>query len=283
MVRRKALEAVFGSHPYGRPLRGTVESLEKISRPDITYFHERFYIANNAELIVTGDAAAEAVTQLARSRLGAWKKGNKVPATFRPPEPAQTRRLMLNDRPGAGEAHATVAHVGIGRRASDYFAAMIMAEILSESSAKLGGGSVTVETVVEPRYLPGPLMINLKGPPGEIVDKVEGVLGIMTDLQTRQAMLDQIEAAKGRIINEFAGRLRSADGTTGIVLDIELYGLGKDYLVNFVDRVKAVAPGDVLRAAQTYLKPSTSVVVVAGPASQLEASLKRLGAVTALP
>ena len=53
--------------------------------------------------------------------------------------------------------------------------------------------------------------------------------------------------------------------------------------MNFVDRVKAVAPGDVLRAAQTYLKPNTSVVVVAGPASQLETSLKRLGAVTALP
>lgn len=283
LVSRKALEAVYGSHPYGRPLRGTAESIERITRPDLTYFHGRFYIANNSELIITGDATAETVTQLARGRLGAWKKGDKVPATFRPPEPAQTRRLILNDRPGAGVAYASLTQMGVSRRATDYFAAMIMGEILAEAGAKLAGTGSSIEARVEARYLPGPLRVNLKAAPGELVEKIEGVIALMASLKAQEAPLEQIEAAKARIINRFAERLRSVDGASEIILDIELYGLGRDYLVNFVERVKAVAPADVLRAAQTYLKPQLLVIVVAGPADKLEPSLKRLGAVTALP
>ena len=46
-VRRKALEAVFGSYPFGRPMRGTAETTGQISRQDLVYFHKRFYIANS--------------------------------------------------------------------------------------------------------------------------------------------------------------------------------------------------------------------------------------------
>ncbi|MEW6212907.1 MAG: insulinase family protein, partial [Acidobacteriota bacterium] len=61
----KAMEAVFGSHPYGRPHRGTAESVSKITRADLLYFHSRFYLANNAELMITGEAAPEEVTRVA--------------------------------------------------------------------------------------------------------------------------------------------------------------------------------------------------------------------------
>jgi zinc protease len=281
-VRKKALESVFGSHPYGRPLRGTPESIAQISRADLTYFHGRFYVANNSELIITGDATPEAVTRLARARLGAWKKGERVPATFRPPDPLHTRKVIIHDRPGP-VSYASLAQVGVSRRASDFFAAAVMSELLAQMWSKLSGGGATVESRLDARYLTGPLTVDIKGSPSEIVDKIEGVITLMTSLQTSEAALDQVEAAKARVINAFAERLRSSDGAADVVLDIELYGLGRDYLVNFVDRVNAVAPSDVRRAAQTYLKPQALAVAVAGPASQLEPSLKRLGTVTAMP
>lgn len=282
-VRKKALEAVFGSHPYGRPLRGTPESVAKITRQDLVYYHGRFYIANNSELMITGDATQEAVTRLARARLGAWKKGDKVPATFRPPEAASSRRLMMNDRPGLSSAFAVIAQPGLSRRATDYYAAMIMTELLFDECSKLASPGSVLETTVETRYLPGPLIIGVRAAPADIVGRVEGVISAMISLQTRTAPLDQFEAAKARLINRFAEQMRSTDTAAQIILDVELYGLGRDYLVNFADRVSAVAQADVMRAAQAYLKPQSVVVVVAGPATQIESSLKRLGAVTALP
>jgi zinc protease len=285
VVERKALEAVYGSHPYGRPLRGAEESIGRISRADLSYYHGRFYIANNSDLIVTGDATAEEVTRLARARLGAWKKGDKVPATFRPPDALQSRRLMMIDRKEGVEAHVTIAHTGISRRASDYFAATVMGEILAESVSKLEGSGAgkAVATRIDARYLPGPIVINLRAAPEEVVAKIEGVIAAMSSLQSAPAAPDQVEAAKGRVINTISERLRSTDAAADVILDIELYGLGRDYLVTFLDRVKAIAPTDVMKAAQSYLKPAALVIVVAGPAERIETSLKRLGAVTALP
>ncbi|HWP41946.1 MAG TPA: pitrilysin family protein [Blastocatellia bacterium] len=285
LVGRAALEAVYGSHPYGRPLRGTPESIAKIGGADLDYFHGRFYIANNSELIITGDATAEDVTRLGRAKLGAWKKGERVPATFRPPEAVGSRRLVVIDRKEAQAAHAAIAQEGVSRRASDYFAAMVMGEILSQKVSDLRGGSSGAEarTRIEARYLPGPIIVQLKGGPTEIVEKVEGVIAAMTSLRSAGASVDQVEAAKARVLNSFAERLRTTDGAAEIILDIELYGLGRDYLINFADRINAIAPADVKKAAETYLKPQSLVVVVAGPRSQIETPLKRLGAVTAMP
>ena len=76
-----------------------------------------------------------------------------------------------------------------------------------------------------------------------------------------------------------AERLKTPEGAAGIILDIETYGLGRDYVIHFAERVNAITSADVLRAAQTYLKPQSVTVVVAGVANRFENSLRKLGSV----
>jgi zinc protease len=51
----------------------------------------------------------------------------------------------------------------------------------------------------------------------------------------------------------------------GILLDMELYGLGLDYLVQYPDMINAVTPAQIQAAAQQYLDPNKFAVAVAGP------------------
>jgi predicted Zn-dependent peptidase len=51
-------------------------------------------------------------------------------------------------------------------------------------------------------------------------------------------------------------------------------------LINFAERVSAITPAAVQQAAQSYLRPQSAVVVIAGPASKLEGAVKSLGAAT---
>jgi zinc protease len=282
IVRRKGIEAVFGSHPFGRPARGSSESISQIVRADLTYFHKRFYIANNATLMVTGDATAEIVTQMAREKLGSWKKSEIVPATFRPPEAQNAPRLFIIDRPDATTARATLALIGPSRRADDYFAAAIMCEVLSQVNTKLAANSngATIETELEPRLLPGPFIIKIKAATTDLPAMIQASLDQMTRLQSGQPAIEQVEAAKARLISMMGERLKTTDGVAEVMLDIETYRLGRDYLINFAERVNAVTPGDVQRAAQNYLKLQTAVTVIAGPAVKLEPLMKKLGAVT---
>lgn len=278
----KAVESVYGSHPYGRPARGTADSISKITRADLLYYHGRFYLANNAAMVITGEATAEEVTRLARARLGAWKKGDLTPATFRPPEKLSSRNVFILDRGESPVSQAVIALTGVSRRAEDYFAAMIAFEILRERCSKISFGA-RIETVIEPRFLQGPLTMRISAPTADLPRVIEAALSEMAQLQSGTPSLELVEWAKAQIISAMGESLKDPLRVVDLTLEIETYGLGRDYLVTFGDRVSAVAPADVARAAQSYLSSQTASVVVSGQATRFEALLKNIGPVTVMP
>lgn len=282
LLKRKVTEAIFGAHPYSRPARGTAESLAQITRGDLIYFYNKYYLANNAELVVTGDVTAEQVTRFARTKLGAWKKGDKIPPSFRPPDTPVAARILLVDRQGLEPGNAVIGVVGVSRRAGDYLAAMLAADLLAQHTTRLAatlpGASIQVE--VDPRLLSGPLFVKIKAPAGDLARLVQACLDELHGMQTGVPGGEPLEAAKARMIAAMGERLRTTDGMVDVMLDIETFGLGRDYLITYAERINGLTPNDIQRAAQAYLRPPASVAAVAGPADKLEAELKKLGAVT---
>src|SRR5262249_1782867 len=125
----------------------------------------------------------------------------------------------------------------------------------------------------------GPLIVNLKGSPGDLPGDITVALDAMAGSQANPPSNDRVEAAKARMIASMADRLKTTAGAAEVVLDIQTFGLGRDYVINFADRVNAVSPADVQRAAQNYLKPNSVTIVIAGPASQFEGPMKKIGVV----
>lgn len=285
LVRERALAAVFGTHPFGRPERGSVDSVSQISRSDLLYYHSRFYIANNAELMVAGDVTAEQVTRLARAKLGVWKKGEKVPATFRPPEPQASKTILVLDRPGTPTAKSALAQMGISRRTGDYYAALVMSEVLAASLKKAAssvGSDVSIRFRLEPRYISGPLIFEVVSSTGNAAIALEAILSAMNRLRGGQIPLDEIERAKQQIVAQFENRMSTTDGFAEASLDIELYGLGRDYLIHFAEWIGAVTPGEVQQASNKYLSPNAFSVVVSAPAAEVQTPLGKLGNVAVL-
>jgi zinc protease len=281
-VRRKTMEAVFGRHPFGRPPRGTAESIARISRDDLVYYHNRFYIANNSEIVVCGDVTSPQFTQLARTKLGLWKKGEKVPPTFMPPDPHNKRQVLLIDRPGQ-RANAALGQIALSRRAGDYYSALLMNELLNALSRENTGASgreTTIESKLEARLIPGPLLVGIQGPADRAAGSIESVLDVMTRLRDGRFSAEELAAAKRRVIQDFSARIQTTEGAADAILDIEMYGLGRDYLIHFAEWIGAVTQTDVTAAAQKYLTPQSLSIVVAGPATELSAALSKLGPVT---
>jgi zinc protease len=281
-VRRKTMEAVFGRHPFGRPMRGTAESIARISRDDLVYYHNRFYIANNSEILVSGDVTPQQLTQLARAKLGLWKKGEKVPPTFMPPDSHSRRQVFVLDR-SSQQANAEVGQVAISRRAGDYYSALLMNELItaiSSRTANPSGRESNIESRLESRSIPGPLVIAIQSPAERAVGSIESVVDAMSRIREGQFAAEDLTAAKQRIIQEFTARIQTPEGAGAAILDIEMYGLGRDYLIHFADWISAVTPADVTAAARKYLAPQALAIVVAGPAAQLATGLSKLGPVT---
>ena len=62
--------ALYLNHPYGRPVIGWRQEIEKLNREDALAFYRRFYTPNNAILVVAGDVTADEVKTLAEETYG---------------------------------------------------------------------------------------------------------------------------------------------------------------------------------------------------------------------
>ena len=92
--------AAFKSHPYAHPTIGWLTDLQRMTRDDLYGHYRRYYIPNNATLVVVGDVDTEGALELIERRFGGIPAG-QLPARVNIEEPAQIgeRRVTIR-RPG---------------------------------------------------------------------------------------------------------------------------------------------------------------------------------------
>ena len=57
-LAEQIMAALYLNHPYGRPVIGWHQEIEKLDRDDALAFYRRFYAPNNAILVIAGDVEA---------------------------------------------------------------------------------------------------------------------------------------------------------------------------------------------------------------------------------
>ena len=90
----------FRAHPYRHPTIGWLEDLQSMSRDDLYSHYRRFYIPNNATLVVVGDVDPDDVMRRAERHFAAIASG---------PEPY---RIRANEPPQLGERRVLVEREG---------------------------------------------------------------------------------------------------------------------------------------------------------------------------
>src|SRR5580698_8131767 len=82
------MAALYLNHPYGRPVIGWHQEIEKLNREDALAFYRRFYAPNNAILVIAGDVTVEDVRPMAEATFGKVAPQPAIPASrIRPQEP----------------------------------------------------------------------------------------------------------------------------------------------------------------------------------------------------
>src|SRR6266481_3352975 len=62
--------ALYLNHPYGRPVIGWRQEIEKLNREDALAFYRRFYTPNNAVVVVAGDVTGDEVRPMVERTFG---------------------------------------------------------------------------------------------------------------------------------------------------------------------------------------------------------------------
>ncbi len=273
--------ALYHPHPYARPSEGLPEEIATITPLDLARHHARFFIANNATLIIFSPFSPSAVMPLIRPYFGALLKGKIAPSTFVVPTPAQGVRIMIRDFPEAPLVHLRLGSFGLERFSEDYFPALILAEALCFRYAREFPGTLSsVSCRFELRTHRGPFLLSLAVPRESVVLAIERALHILTEMRSHGPTDEELAEAGRR------WRERSVQTPREIVHAlhlIELHGLGRDYVQKLPERLQQVTREDVKRVAERYLSPQDLLIVLVGRDHEFAEALKAFGSVNVLP
>ncbi len=271
IVRRTWYETAFPDHPYGRPVRGTAETVGAIGTDDLRGFvgdrlaRDRLYIA------VVGDITAERLKPLLDATFGGLSQSG-VKAEVAVTAPAAPGRLIVVER-DIPQSVVVFGQAGLARKHPDFYAAYVMNKVL-------GGGGFTSRLTQEVREKRGlaygvysylsPLdhaALYLGGVATENARVAEALAIIRTEFARMRdggVSAEELADAKTYLTGSYPLRLDSNDKIARMLVGIQLDDLGIDYIDRRNGYIEAVTLDDVNRVAASLLKPEKFQVVVVG-------------------
>ena len=128
-------EAVFGSHPLGRPVVGTAEVISTVSRRAISAYHRTMYMPGNVVVSAAGNLEHNELVRLLEQ---AERKAHEPPARgprVRPPLVKASPPSVQFLRKDTEQYHVCLGAPGIARSDRRRFAASLLDAILGGSAS----------------------------------------------------------------------------------------------------------------------------------------------------
>lgn len=273
-LNEQIMAALYLNHPYGRPVIGWHQEIEKLNREDALAFYHRFYAPNNAILVIAGDIEATDIHALAERNFGPIPAQPAIPARrIRPqePEPAAPRTVTLSDprveQPSLRRYYlvpsATTAAAGesaaldvlaqlMGSGSNSYLYRALVVDKPLAVSASAGYSSISLD--------PTQFSVSASPKSGVSFAEVEQVIdGVIADIVANPIRAEDLERVKTQLIAEAiyaqdnqAVLARWYGGALSTGLSIE-------DIRSWPDRIRAVTAEQVRQAAQKWLEKKRSV------------------------
>jgi zinc protease len=130
LLDQELTATAFRAHPYRHPTIGWLPDLRSMTRDDLYGHYRRYYVPNNATLVVAGDVEADDVLSRIERSLG------KIPAGAAPERPAIVEPPQLGERRVVVERPGTTAYLKIAWHApaateADFFPMLVLDAILT--------------------------------------------------------------------------------------------------------------------------------------------------------
>ncbi len=256
----------FRSSPYRNPVIGWMNDLDNMNVDDLQAWYQRWYAPNNATLVVVGDVDAKAVLALARKYFGNFKP-EKINGSKPSKETAQLGVVRLKVRAPARQPYLLMGYkVPVVSTAAEawepYALEMLVAVLDGGSSARFARNLVRGQEIAVSAgagysaftRLSGLLLLDGSPAEGHTVAELEAaLLAELERVKTEPVSQQELERIQAQVV---AGKVYEQDSVFYQAMQIgmlETVGLDWRLGEEYVDRLKAVTPEQVLAVAKKYL------------------------------
>lgn len=272
VARRTFQQKLF---PPGHPfyVMRTPETVQAITKEDLTNFYQANYRPNQTTLALTGDFDPLTVKELLSKNLANWKAGSAVSDRLYPtvPLPKETKQEQVLLK-GKTQAVTIIGHPGINRLDRRYHAALILNQVLGGDtlSSRLGtelrdrqGLTYGVYSAFQVGKQQGTFVIQMQTSIADREKAIASALEIFRQIRDKGITESELKAAKNSLINSFPVDLSTPDEVAAAFLSDQIFGLPPGNFYNFPKEIAAVSLEDANGAAKELLFPDNLVIVSA--------------------
>ena len=268
-------KALFGDTPYGHQVEGSTASVSKLMPADVRAFYHQHYKMGSAVIAIAGDVDADAI----RDELNHEFTGlaGSVPEQPVPPAPSVGEGIhaQLIDR-NVAQATLILGSGGVARLNPDYYKLEVMNYILGGGgfSSRLmkvvrskAGLAYDIDSEFAAGKFPGAFLISLQTKNSSANEALKLILQQMREMQETPVSTAELQAAKRYLIGSFPLKIDRQSEIVNFILQVQIYGLGLDYVDRYPGIIQAITAADVQKVAQEYLHPDAlELVAVANQA-----------------
>ncbi len=274
VANKTFLQAIY---PKEHPLHAfpTIKSLQQIQQKDVIEFKQKHYRPDRTILVVVGKFVPEEMRSLIVSTLGDWKAEGEAPKVEYPDISAPQKIIHLNPVvPGKSQSITYIGNTTIKRQDPQYYAAIVLNQILGGDtlSSRLGteirdrqGLTYGIYSSFLARKNFGTFLIEMQTNPENVKDAIAKSLQVLKEIHQKGVTQKELETAKRNSIGNYNVSLANPEELVHRILKNKIYGLDKEELRTYIEKINAVNLTEVNQAARKLIQPDKIVIVTAGP------------------
>ena len=271
----RLMSLLYGpDHPYGRRAKGTIESVEGLTRSGLQDLHSQRFVPSQLTAVAVGDVDATRIVDVASSVFGSWTAPPSPPLTL-PAVPRGTERRRITI-PMMNKSQTEIAYgfTTMTRDDPQYYAFSLMNNVfgqyalggrLGDSIRERQGMAYHVSSTLDANILPGPLVVRAGVNAANVDRAIASIDAEVIALRRDGVTAKELDESRQYLIGAMPRQLETNAGIAQFLQTAEFFGLGLDYDVRLPDYLSAVTCDDVHAVAKKYLDIDTATIVVAGP------------------
>jgi zinc protease len=260
---------LFQNHPYAHPINGDIEHVNKLSILDVKHFYQRYFVAQNAIIVIVGAIDKQTAEQYTNQLAQALKSGSRASSIVKANNLSEEINIEVSMP--SSQSVLRLGQLGVNYHDAQYFPLLVGNYIL-------GGGNLVSRLATELRekegltygvysqFTPlmgyGPFVISLSTKDPRKAEKImrKTLLQFLKTGPTEQELI----AAKQYIVGSFPLSVASNQSMARILLNMAFYDLPDNYLDTYLERIQAVSVEDIRHAFQQHIHPKQLLDVEVG-------------------
>jgi zinc protease len=233
-------------------------------------------VPENTILVVVGDLDPRRLLSLLKARFGAWAATGRSLSPFPPVVPPGRPRVRRIHHLGE-QAHIVLGHLGIARNHPDYDALVVLDHIFGTGPGfsdrlsrilrdelglvySIGGGMTDSADVV-----PGLFRVSAGTTPEEVDRVIVAITEQIRAMHDGSFSDDEVDRARRYLAGAWVFDFQTVEQRAERLMDLERWGLSLEEPRQWPERIAAMTPREVRKAARTHLLPEALCRVELGP------------------